>query len=103
MPMHKVDEAELTKGEVRKLAALRNSLGQEIADEAFAKWKARQERADPTRDPNVQTMEEALNPLVDRLHFRTGVHYTIRRGRGRVIVEAVMPQGKAKKGRRTKS
>ncbi len=33
-------EADLSKGELRKLNALRKSLGEEIADKAFAEWYA---------------------------------------------------------------
>ena len=33
-----IDLSTLTKGQTRKLNALRNSLGNEIADDAFAKW-----------------------------------------------------------------
>ena len=32
------DLSTLTKGQTRKLNALRKSLGNEIADDAFAKW-----------------------------------------------------------------
>ena len=33
-----IDESTLTKGQVRKLNALRKSVGDAIAEEAFAKW-----------------------------------------------------------------
>ena len=33
-----IDEKGLTKGEVRKLNALRKSIGDKLADEAFSKW-----------------------------------------------------------------
>lgn len=97
MPKHVIDESSLTKGEARKLEALRKSLGQEIADEAFAKWRARQVAKGPTADPNVARMEEALNPLAGKMQFPRGVTYTVKRGRGRVIIEPVVPQAKAKK------
>ncbi len=38
MPAFK--ERDLTKGQLRKLTALRKSLGKEIADKAFAEWLA---------------------------------------------------------------
>ena len=81
-----IDEDKLSKGHVRKLVALRKSLGQEIADPAFAKWLA--QRADgPVADPTAERIAAALNPIVDGLRFPRGSSYTVRRGRGRVIVE----------------
>ena len=34
----KIDDAGLTKGQLRKLNALRKSLGSDIADKAFSEW-----------------------------------------------------------------
>ena len=85
-----VNEKTLSKGELRKLNALRKSLGEEIADEAFSKWYGQQrEGGNAATDPNVELMESALNPLVAKLKFPRGQHYTVRRGRGRVIIEPV--------------
>lgn len=86
-----VNEKGLSKGELRKLSALRKSLGEEIADEAFAKWFA-QQRADGSGKPdrNVEIMEQALNPLVEKLKFPRGQHYAVKRGRGRIIIEPVV-------------
>ena len=85
-----VNEKTLSKGELRKLNALRKSLGEEIADEAFSKWYGKQqEGGHAVSDPNVELMESALNPLVAKLKFPRGQHYTVRRGRGRVIIEPV--------------
>ena len=82
-----VDEA-LTKGELRKLNALRKSLGDQIAEEAFAKWKA--QKADgPVADPTAERIAGALDPIVGELRFPRGSSYVVRRGRGRVIVELV--------------
>ena len=33
-----IDESSLSKGEIRKLKALRKSVGNEIGDKAFAEW-----------------------------------------------------------------
>ena len=81
------DESALTKGQLRKLNALRKSLGNTIADEAFAKW-LQQAVAEPEEDGNAQVIAEALWGLVQdgRLSIRRG-GYVVRRGRGRVIVE----------------
>ena len=81
------DESALTRGQLRKLNALRKSLGNAIADEAFAKW-LQQAVAEPEEDGNAQVIAEALWGLVQdgRLSIRRG-GYVVRRGRRRVIVE----------------
>ncbi len=83
-----VDEASLSKGELRKLNALRKSLGPAIADEAFAKWFAQAVNNETAADENAETIAGALWNLVqeDKLTIRRG-GYMVRRGRGRVIVE----------------
>ncbi len=91
MPKKKttIDEAELTKGELRKLNALRKSIGEELANEAFTKWYADQARSEETLDPNIELIENALTPLMDKIRIPRGAAYAVRRGRGRFIVEAV--------------
>lgn len=83
-----VDESALTKGQLRKLNALRKSIGPAIADEAFAKWLD-QAAEEPETDENADVIRDALWSLVQdgRLAIRRG-GYIVRRGRGRVIVEA---------------
>ena len=83
-----IDETTLTRGQLRKLNALRKSLGQAIADEAFAKWLG-QAIEEPEVDGNAGTISDALWGLIQdgRLSIRRG-GYIVRRGRGRVIVEA---------------
>jgi hypothetical protein len=85
----KIDEKSLTKGELRKLNALRKSIGDKLAEEAFAKWYAQQGKGNEPEDPNVEMIEKALNPLVKKLKIPRGDAYAIRRGRGRFIVEPV--------------
>ena len=82
-----IDETALTKGQIRKLTALRKSLGPVIADEAFAKWLD-QEIEEADVDRNAEAISNALWPLIqeDRLSIRRG-GYIVRRGRRRVIVE----------------
>ena len=82
-----IDESALKKGQLRKLAALRKSLGPAIADEAFAKWLD-QAVEEPVTDENPRVISDALWTLVreGRLSIRRG-GYVVRRGRGRVIVE----------------
>ena len=81
------DESTLTKGQLRKLTALRKSVGPAIADEAFAKW-LEQAVAEPEEDENAEAISDALWSLIEkgRLSIRRG-GYVVRRGRGRVIVE----------------
>ena len=83
-----IDEANLTKGQLRKLNALRKSLGAAIADEAFAKWLVRA-NDEPEIDENARVIADALWDLVQdgKLMIQRG-GYIVRRGRGRVIVEA---------------
>ena len=70
------------------LNALRKSLGPAIADEAFSKWLGQKDEA-PEADENEKVMSNALWGLIQegRLSIRRG-GYIVRRGRGRVIVEA---------------
>ncbi len=85
-----VEESNLKKGELRKLNALRKSLGPEIADRAFAEWMAArpEDVAGGAPDRNADLIADALMELVEKsgIQFpRSG--YLVRRGRGRVIVE----------------
>ena len=84
-----IDEKVLTKGELRKLKALRKSIGEDLGNEAFAKWLASREATNGATDPNLALIEEALNPLMDKLRIPRGSAYAVRRGRGRFIVELV--------------
>ncbi len=45
-----IDESSLTKGHIRKLNALRKSIGNDLADEAFGKWLSRQVQEAPPSD-----------------------------------------------------
>ena len=82
------DEGGLTKGQRRKLNALRKSVGDEIAQRAFAEWLASQGGAERKADGNAATIVDTLWPLVEQgtLAIPRG-GYLIRRGRGRIIVE----------------
>jgi len=83
-----IDESALSRGNLRKLNALRRSLGPAIADEAFSKWLD-QGVETPETDENAGVIRETLWGLVreGKLSIRRG-GYIVRRGRGRVIVEA---------------
>jgi hypothetical protein len=86
-----VNESGLTKGDARKLNALRKSLGDDIAEKAFAEWfatKATKGTAE-TRDKTAEAIAEAVMGLIDKGQIkglpRGG--YVVKRGRGRVLVE----------------
>ena len=57
-----INESALTKGQIRKLNALRKSIGDDLAEEAFGKWLARQAPAAPPSDPTTSdnTLEAAF-------------------------------------------
>jgi len=84
-----VSETDLSKGQLRKLNALRKSLGNEIADEAFAKWL--REQPAPVSEPedkNAVMIQDALGTLIEKKGLRIPKSgYLVKRGRGRVIVE----------------
>ena len=90
--MDGIDESGLTKGQLRKLRALRKSVGEEIAGRAFVEWLATQQSASGKADGNAATIVETLWPMVQAgaLAIPRG-GYLIRRGRGRIIVEAAKP------------
>ncbi len=83
-----IDESTLTKGQLRKLNALRKSVGDEIGEQAFAAWLAREDAAKGKSDGNAALIADALWPMVEQgtLAIPRG-GYLIRRGRGRIIVE----------------
>jgi hypothetical protein len=82
-----IDEKSLTKGQLRKLNALRKSLGDDLAEDVFAKWLARQTEgtaAAAKPDPVAEKLVAALSKLADDPAFRLGNQgYTVRRARGK--------------------
>ena len=86
-----IDETTLTKGQVRKLNALRKSVGDKLGDEVFAKWMAQQEKASAARgaaarraDPVAERIEEALAGFAGDRTFNLSLYgYTLRRARGK--------------------
>jgi len=92
MTASQIDESTLTKGQLRKLRALRSSVGDEIADRAFLEWLASRPAAGTVPDGNATTIVDTLWPLVQQgtLSIPRG-GYLIRRGRGRIIVEPAKP------------
>lgn len=82
-----IDENTLTKGQLRKLTALRKSVGNEIGERAFAEW-FRARTVVEKKDKHADLITTALWLLVEegKLTIPQG-GYLVRRGRGRIIVE----------------
>ena len=80
-----LDLSTLTKGQTRKLNALRKSLGNEIADDAFAKWMETQIKEETIQvDPVAEKIKVALSSLVHDKAFRLGSKgYNIKRSKGK--------------------
>ena len=79
------DQSTLTKGQIRKLNALRKSVGDDIAEEAFGKWLATQSMVTKEdRDPVAEALVAALSHLTSDKSFRLGRKgYVVRRAKGR--------------------
>lgn len=81
------DEKQLTKSQLRKLNALRKSLGDEIAEKAFAEWLKTSAVEQAPTDKNAEMIADALVQLIDKNKLRISRGgYLVTRGRGRVIV-----------------
>ena len=90
----KFDENNLNKGQLRKLNALRKSLGEDIANKAFGEWFKKQAIHPDSApvDSNAQLIADTLEPMAKRGKLRIPRGgYLVRRGRGRVIVERMRP------------
>ena len=84
----KFDQKGLTKGQLRKLNALRKSVGDQIGTRAFAAWIATESKGkrEPV-DKNAKTITSALEGLIKdkKLAIPRG-GYLLKRGKKRVIV-----------------
>ena len=83
-----INESKLTKGQVRKLNALRKSVGDTLAEEVFGKWLAQQAKGSSAQkaDAVAVKIEEALASYADDPTFRLGNYgYTIKRARGKDV------------------
>ena len=71
----KFDESNLNKGQMRKLNALRKSLGADIANKAFGEWYEKQSNEPDSLpvDANVTLITGALEPLVSRENYESRV------------------------------
>jgi hypothetical protein len=79
-----INEKALSKGEIRKLAALRKSLGDVIANEAMDKWLKNKPVVTEKEDPVAIKIEEALGGLSKDKKFKLGNYgYTVRKAKGK--------------------
>ena len=80
-----IDHSTLTKGQVRKLNALRKSVGDDIAEDAFGKWmKTQSKTPKEVRDPVADALVAALSNLTSDKSFRLGTKgYVVKRARGK--------------------
>ena len=78
-----IDHSTLTKGQVRKLNALRKSVGDDIAEDAFAKWmKSQSQTPKEVSDPVADALVAALDQFKDDKTFRLGAKgYVVRRAK----------------------
>ena len=84
--MPTLDRDALTKGELRKLSALCNSVGDDLGTEVFIKWLTSRPKADPKQkaDPVAEKIAAALEPYANDKSFRLGLYgYTVKRARRR--------------------
>jgi hypothetical protein len=81
-----VTKKSLTKGQVRKLNALRKSLGDKIAEKAFAEWLKEQanKKASLQADPVAEKLVEAIAGLAKDKSFNLGRKgYVVTRSKGK--------------------
>jgi hypothetical protein len=80
-----VNHSTLTKGQIRKLNALRKSVGDDIADEAFTKWmKSQSKTPKEVRDPVADALVAALANLQIDKSFKLGNKgYVVKRSKGK--------------------
>ena len=80
-----IDHSTLTKGQVRKLNALRKSVGDDIAEDAFGKWmKLQSKTPKEVRDPVADALVVALSNLISDKSIKLGNKgYVVRRARGK--------------------
>ena len=82
-----IDQSTLNKGQIRKLNALRKSIGNDIADAAFSKWLSMQSRTSKeVRDPVADALVAALSNLQNDKSFKLGNKgYVVRRAKGKGV------------------
>jgi|TARA_Y100000294_G_scaffold176618_1_gene199521 hypothetical protein len=87
--MVRIVEKNLNKGHLRKLTALRKSLGPKIANEAFSKWLKEQAKPVAKADPHLISLEKAVARLVKKGLRIPPSGIKITRGRGGISVRKI--------------
>ena len=82
-----IDQSTLTKGQIRKLNALRKSVGDNIAENAFGKWmKTQSKTPKEVTDPVADALVAALSRLKSDKSFKLGNKgYVVRRAKGKGV------------------
>jgi hypothetical protein len=82
-----IDQSTLTKGQIRKLNALRKSVGDKIAEDAFSKWmKSQSQTPKEVRDPVADALVAALANLTSDKSFKLGNKgYVVKRSKGKGV------------------
>ncbi len=80
-----MDQSSLTKGQIRKLNALKKSIGDDLGEQAFTKWlKTHSKETAVKSDPVVEKLAAAVASLENDKSFRLGTKgYTVKRARGK--------------------
>ena len=80
-----IDLSTLTKGQIRKLNALRKSVGDDIAENAFGKWmKTQSKTPKEVRDPVADALVAVLDQFKNDKTFRLGTKgYVVKRSKGK--------------------
>jgi hypothetical protein len=80
-----IDHSTLTKGQIRKLNALRKSVGDDIAEDAFGKWmKTQSNPSKEDRDPVADALVTALSHFQNDKSLKLGNKgYVVRRAKGK--------------------
>ena len=80
-----MDQSSLTKGQIRKLNALKKSIGDDLGEQAFTKWLKTQSKETMVKsDPVAEKLAAAVAALKNDKSFRLGTRgYTVKRARGK--------------------
>ena len=80
-----MDESTLTKGQLRKLNALKKSVGDDLGTTTFSKWLITLPKKDAIKvDPVAVKLQAALSGLVSDASIKLGAKgYSIKRTKGK--------------------
>jgi hypothetical protein len=82
-----MDISSLSKGQIRKLNALKKSIGDDLGEKAFTEWLTKQPKGSPAKsDPIAEKIVSALSQFENDKSFRLGRKgYSIKRAKGRGV------------------